>query len=167
MFLGVGMGNLINPAAIALTKANAFQAAKTVLGLNAATATCLAIAEKYTAWVLPQTNRALTVQQILGDVNFSRFVSEGQDSAAGHKSTVDKVESALESKYGLFDSLLFGIPNIAIYGGLGYLGYRYWKKRKAARGSATTAPLATAATAPLIASNPRRRRRNCGCRGIR
>ncbi len=142
MFLG--LGNLINPAAIALTKSNAFQAARVVLGLNAPTATALSIAEKYTAWVIPQTNRALTVQQILGDVNFSRFVSEGQDSAKP-----DKIEKLLSGggSYGLTDSLAFGIPNWILYGAGGYFGYRYYKKKKASGGifKAVTAPVVAAA----------------------
>ena len=119
---------LVNPAAIAVTKANAFQAAKVVLGLNAATATCLQIAEKYTAWVLPQTNRALTMQQILGDVNFARFVEEVQNGTPAK--TVDKVDKLLGGGgYGLSDSLLFGIPNWVLYGGAGYFAYTYYKKR--------------------------------------
>jgi hypothetical protein len=154
MFLG--LSNLVNPAAIALTKANAYQAAKVVLGLNEPTSTLLSIAEKYTAFVLPQTNRALTVQQILGDVNFSRFVDEGKNGPVDHPSAIAKVENALESKFGLSDAFLFGIPNLVTYGALGYVGYRYYKKRQSAKAKPPALP------AP-VAGNPRRRR-NCGCR---
>ncbi len=130
MFLGIG--NLVNPAAIALTKTNAYQAAKVVLGLNAPTPTLLSIAEKYTAFVIPQANRALTVPQILGDINFTRFVSEGKD--AGEVSKLDKVLSGGSSSYGLTDSIAFGIPNWVLYGGVGVLAYRYYRKKRAAGG---------------------------------
>ncbi len=151
MFLGVG--NLVNPAAIQLTKANAYQAAKIVLGLNTDSATLRSAADKYSAFVIPRLNRAASVQQILSDIDFARFTSEAKDGPP--QKTIDKVDKLLGGgNYGLGDSLFFGIPNFVLYGGLSYLGYRYYKKRKASK---TTVASATTVSARPIGPNP------CGC----
>lgn len=166
MFLGIG--NLVNPAAIQLTKANAYQAAKVVMGLNTDSATLRAVADKYTAFIIPRLNRAASVQQILSDLDFARFVSEGKDGPP--QKTVDKVDKLLGGgSYGLTDSLFFGIPNWVLYGGGGYLAYTYYKKKKASGGfsffktKTTAAPALPSPVAAPVAANPRRRR-NCGCR---
>lgn len=170
MFLGIG--NLVNPAAIQLTKANAYQAAKVVLGLNADSTTLRTIAERYTAFAIPRLNRAASVPQILSDLDFSRFVSEGKDGPP--QKTIDKVDKLLgSSSYGLGDSLFLGIPNFVLYGGLGYLGYRYYKKKKATGGlsffkpQAVASPALPSPVAAPVAANPRRKRRNCGCKRSR
>ncbi len=128
MFLG--FSGLVNPAAIQLTKANAFQAAKVVLGLNAPTTTLLRVADSYTRFVIPQTNRALSVQQILGDVNFSRFISEGKDATDAKTGKLDKILGGDSHDFSLGGSALFGLPNWLLYGGAGYVAYRAYKKHK-------------------------------------
>jgi hypothetical protein len=99
---------------------------------------------------------------------FARFTSEAKDGPP--QKTIDKVDKLLGGgNYGLGDSLLFGIPNFVLYGGLGYLGYRYYKKKKAAGGLSffkakpAAMPALPSPVAAPVATNPRRRRRNCGC----
>lgn len=125
MFLGIG--NLVNPQAIAVTKANAFAAAKVVLGLEEPQTTLMMIAQNYTNFVIPKTNRALTVPQILGDLEFSRFVSAAKD--ATNPSIESKIDKAVTSEFGLTDSPL-GISNWIIYAGLAAGGYYLYKKKK-------------------------------------
>jgi|SRR6187402_2301680 len=131
MFLGIGA--LVNPAAIQLTKANAYTAAKVVLGLNAPQTQLMKIAEDYTRHIIPRANRAPTVPMILGDFEFSKFVSQAKDGIDGAASAkIENTARMLGGSFSLGDSLLFGIPNYLLYAGLGAAGYWYVKKKKAA-----------------------------------
>lgn len=124
------IGNLVNPQAIALTRANAYAAAKVVLGLEAPMTTLMLIANNYTQYVIPKTNRALSQQQILGDLEFARFVSAGQDAAAsGGGSETAKIEKDVSGTLGPTDSPL-GLPNWIFYIGLAAGVYYLYKKKK-------------------------------------
>ena len=160
MFGNIGV--LVNPAAIQLTKANAYTAAKMVLGLSTPQSQLVTVATNYTNSVIPKISRALSVQQILGDIDFVKFTAaakDGTDSSVSDK--IAKEESKIAGSIGFSDSPL-GVPNWIVYGGLGAAAYWYYKKRKK---TGTTGASVVPSAAPVVASNPRRRRRNCGCKG--
>lgn len=135
MFFGTstlsGIGNLINQNAIGLLRANTYAAARQFLGagkedlLNK-------VVDAYTKFVIPRTNRALATPEIINDYNFKRIANAikagPKDSGKG------KALDISPGNFGLSDSLVFGLPNWLLYGGLGYAGYRYYKKKKGGKG---------------------------------
>lgn len=131
MFTGVsglmGLGNLINASAVATLKANAYQAAKQVLGPKTKDSILMQASDQYAAFVIPKTNRALSVYEIVHDFNFVRIAKAAKETP--DKSMASKF-SAIESDFSLGHSLIGGIPNWLLYGGLGYVGYRYYKNKK-------------------------------------
>ncbi len=141
-----GMGNLVNPQAIQLTKANAYTAAKIVLGTSAPQSQLIQVATQYTQSVIPHANRALTVPQILGDIDFLKYTSaavSGSDSSVSDK--IAKAESSL--KLGLGGSAL-GVPNWLLYTGIGVGGYFLYKKQKSSGWKFFSKPVAAASVVP-------------------
>lgn len=148
----LGFGNLVNPQAIALTRSNAYQAARIVMGIGAPITQAMSAAQAYTNFIIPKLNRAATVQQILGDLDFARFVSQAKDAADGSASDkVAKVEKEISGEFGLGDHLL-GIPNYLLYGGLLVGGYFYYKKKKKSGGFNWFKKKALSAPASLVPS---------------
>lgn len=137
MFLGVngggfmGVGNLINANAISTLKANAYQAAKVVLGRAASEEALMKAADDYAAFVIPRTNRALNVGEIVRDFNFKR-IATGAKSEASVKGKVSKLIDTHD--WSLGGSIFGNIPNLLLYGAAGYVGYRYYNKRKGGSG---------------------------------
>lgn len=156
MFLGIGA--LVNPQAIQLTRANAYTAASIVMGTEAPQSQKMQVAVQYTNQVLPKLNRFATVPQILSDLTFTQVVSQVKDAADPTVSEkIAKAEKEIGGEFGLTDHLL-GIPNYLLYGGLAVAGYFYWKKKKKSGGfnlfkkpAASLVPSATAAVAPVKA----------------
>ncbi len=129
MFLG--FSGLVNQQAIALTKANAYTAAKVVLGLNAPMVQLLKAASDYTAYAIPRLNRAATVPQILSDLKFAEIASQAKDSTTGSVSDkIAKAEKAVSGSLALGDAPL-GVPNWLLYAGAAAGGYFLYKKKKA------------------------------------
>ncbi len=122
-------GNLVNPQAIALTRSSAYIAAKMVMGLAAPQAQLLMVANNYTKFIIPKLNRAATVPQILGDLDFSRFISQAKDATdSSLESKIEKGAKSIAGEFGLHDTPL-GVPNWIVYLGLGGAAYYFYKKR--------------------------------------
>lgn len=121
-------GVLVNQAAIALTKANAYTAAKIVLGTAAPQSELMQVAMAYTNYIIPKVVRAQSVQQILGDIEFSTFTSQATTTsgtpAAGE---IGKAKESIKSALGIGEAPL-GVPNWLIYTGIAAAGYWYYKK---------------------------------------
>ncbi len=127
MFLG--FSGLVNPQAVALTKSNAYIAAKIVLGLNAPMVQLLKAAADYTTYAIPKLNRAASVQQILGDLEFARITSQAKDSTTG--SVSDKIAKVEKEMTGLgLNAAPLGVPNWLLYAGAAAGGYYLYKKKK-------------------------------------
>ncbi len=125
----LGFSGLVNPQAIQLTKANAYRAAQITLGTSAPMSQLTQVATEYTNRVTPKLNRYATVQQILGDIEFTQVVAkvkEGTDPTVSEK--ISMVEKEI-SGFGLQGHLL-GVPNWLLYAGLGTAGYYFYKKKK-------------------------------------
>lgn len=142
------LSNLVNPQAIQLTKANAYRAAQIVLGTSAPQSQLIQVASQYTAFVIPRANRALSLQQILGDVDFVRFTSAAKDSTDSSVSEkISKAEKMVNGEFGLSESPL-GVPNWLVYAGLGVGGYFLYKKKKTAGWKFFSKPVTAAAVVP-------------------
>jgi hypothetical protein len=117
---------LINPSAISLLKANAYQAAKQVLGARTKDDILYKVVDTYAAFTIPKTNRALTVFEIAHDMNFKRIANKTRDD---EKSLGDTTKGLLSG--------LGVIPKLAIYGVGGYAAYRgyKWYRAKHPKGS--------------------------------
>lgn len=128
-YLG-SLGNLINPQAINLTRANAYAAAKIVLGTAAPQAELIKVATNYTNYIVPRVNRAQSVQQILGDTQFSVFTSQASDHSGegAAASQIKRTESQVASTFGPAEAPL-GVPNWLLYGGVAVAGYFYYRKK--------------------------------------
>ncbi len=144
MFLGIGA--LVNPQAIALTKANAYRAAQVVLGTSAPQSQAMKAAVDYTNFIAPKLSRAATVQQILGDLDFTRFVTAAKEASdPSIESKILKAEKSMD--FGLSGHVL-GLPNWLLYSGLGAAGYFYYKKKKSGGGFKLFSKPLTAITPP-------------------
>jgi len=102
-------------AAIQLTKGNAFQARPSA-GAQHPDVYLLSIAEKYTAWVL----RIPTRTERAADCGRREFLAlHFRKSGRGQG---DSWKDSEWRRVRLRDSLLLGIPNWIVYGGLGFVG---------------------------------------------
>ncbi len=145
----LGFGALVNPQAIALTRANAYQAARIVLGISAPIHQAMKAANEYTAFIQPKLNRAATVQQILGDLDFAQFVARAKEAA--EPSLSEKIMKAEKDMSGFsLQGNLLGVPNWLLYGGLAVGGYFYYKKKKAGGGFKFFSTPAAAVTPPKV-----------------
>lgn len=164
MFLGFGA--LVNQAAIAMTRNNAYQAAKVVLGPKASQDVLFKAADDFVRFVQPRTNRALQTVEIVHDMNFARIAKAAQSSE--EKSLKDQIKEGADSlNIGLNDSLAFGIPNYLLYGAIAVGGFLLWKKksggkgfhlfkkkRKSSRRRSTKRTIATSISAPVVGVSP-------------
>lgn len=122
-------GVLVNQQAIALTKANAYTAAKIVLGTAAPQSQLVQVATAYANYIVPKVNRAQTVQQILGDIEFATFTSQATTpSGTAAAGEIGKAKESIKSTLGIGEAPL-GIPNWLLYTGLAAGVYWYYKKR--------------------------------------
>ncbi len=121
-----------NPFKDALRR-NAYDAARIVVNYTGEKdpASLKKIAEDYTEVVAAKTRNIppiLTREQIIADPNFQALVM---------KADIKKdAKGEIVGGWGLKDELIHGIPNGFLYSGLatvGYFGYQWWKKRKAAK----------------------------------
>ncbi len=138
-----GLSNLVNQAAIQLTKRNAYTAAQIVLGTDAPKTQLMTVATNYTNSVIPKANRALSVQQILGDLDFTHFTAAAKD--ATDTSVSKKIADAEKSmsSFGLAESPL-GLPNWLLLAGVGVGGYYLYKKKKSSGWKLFSKPTAAA-----------------------
>ncbi len=160
MFFGTsdvtgGLGVLVNQAAISMTRANAYNAAKQALGPKASAAVVYEAGDNYLKYVIPRTNRALTVFEISRDINFRRMLDAAKE--AGAAKAISKAKDAdpiLDvSDYSLTGSLFGSVPNYLILGVAAAGGYWYWKKKHKKKKRATRSTkrsIGATASTPVI-----------------
>ncbi len=121
---------LINQAAIALTRANAYAAARQVLGAKTPTDVLFTAADDYLKFVVPKTNRALMTPEIVHDINFFKIAKAAKSAGAEAKKEKDAGPLIEPGSFGLTESMFGDIPNYLIYGGVAAVGYWYYRKHK-------------------------------------